>query len=615
MKRIAHITALFWMLSALSASASAQEMARVAAQGESGDVLKLYRPIDLPLRDKTIENIVAIPSDDPAVPTHVEVTLPDLGLVTLELTSVSIRTADYQLLVQRSDGKLEPVEPGPESTYTGRVLEHPGSVVAASIERVNLFAMIRLESGATYWVQPLWTAAQAMNLNYFPCPSNHLVYRDSDTVCAGGCSQPDVDPPIGHNGDNPTPHGGCGTDELPCIAELAIDVDFEYFQARGSSNFAVQDRVSAIINVVNHQYQRDVHLTHRLQAIVIRSAEPDPYTAAGATDLLNQVKAEWVANGGTIPRDLVQLFSGRDLTGSDTGAAFDAAVCNDEFHYSLVQSDFSPLFACVTDNSAHFLGHLWGATHCACPSSTMNAALSCANTFGGAGSTTIAEIGNFVESAACLSSEGFAPPNDRCDHATVVTTSGTYVGTNVGASNDGGTFACGTPGAGVRDIYWTFTPTAGGPVSVSTCGTTFDTILSVHSGCPATPSNVVNCNDDCFFGVGAPCPFTIQSCFTFNATANTTYYARASGFTAANVGSINFNITLPAGPACAGDLECDDDRDAADIPHFVQALIDPAGYTGSHACLIERANLNGDGTIDGRDVAAFAALLIGGSCP
>lgn len=615
MIRIARNISLFVVLSGLSASAFAQELVRIAPQGASGSVLKSYHPIDLPLRERVLEDILAIPSDDPAVPTRVDVTLPDLGLVTLELTPVSIRTADYRLLVQQPDGSLEPVEPGSESTYTGRVLEHPGSVVAASIERVNLFAMIRFESGAEYWIQPLWSAAQAMKLNYFPCPSIHLVYRGADTICTGVCSQPDVDPPAGNPGDNPTPHGGCGTDELPCIAELAIDVDFEYFQARGSSNFNVQDRVSAIINVVNHQFQRDVHLTHRLQAIVIRSAEPDPYTAAGATDLLNQVKTEWVANGGTIPRDLVQLFTGRDLTGSDTGAAFDAAVCNDEFHYSLVQSDFSPLFSCVTDNSAHFLGHLWGATHCACPASTMNPTLSCANTFGGTGSTSIAEIANFLESATCLSSEGFAPTNDRCDHATVVTTSGTYVGTNVGASNDGGTFACGTPGAGVRDIYWTFTPAASGPVSVSTCGTTFDTILSVHSGCPATPANVVNCNDDCFFGVGAPCPFTIQSCFTFNATANTTYYARAAGFTALNIGSINFNITLPAAPLCAGDLDCDDDRDPADIPHFVQALIDPAGFTASHACSIERANLNGDGTTDGRDVAAFAALLISGSCP
>lgn len=593
-----------------------------------------YPGVSLPLREQLIESIHPLVSQDPAEPTRVAVTLPDVGRVTLELTPVSVRAPDYSLLVQKDDGTFESVDPGPESTYTGRVLDRPDSRVAASILRQDLHAMIQLDSGATYWVQPLWDFVKSNQdeSRPSPCPSLHVVYRGSDTLCSGGCAQPptipgevaDINGPgwedkpfvsPSFDDDSPVPHGGCGTDELPCIAELAIDVDFEYFQAHGSSNFNVQDRISAIINVVNHQFQRDVHVTHRLATIQIRTVEPDPYTAAGATDLLNQVKADWITNGGGFPRDLVQLFTGRDLTGSDTGAAFDAAVCNNDFHYSLVQSDFSPLFACVTDNSAHFLGHLWGATHCACPASTMNATLSCANTFAGAGSSSIAEINGFLESATCLSSEGFAPPNDRCDQATLVTESGTYIGTNVGASNDGGMVTsafCGvTAGGGVRDIYWSVTPAASGGVTVSTCGTAaffFDTIISIHTGCPATPVNLINCNDDC-----TGC--FLRSCITFNATAGITYYVRVSGFDADDVGQITVDITLPAAPVCTGDLDCDDDRDAADIPHFVQALIDPAGYTGSHACDIFRANLNGDGAVNGGDIAAFTALLTSSPCP
>lgn len=570
----------------------------------------------IPLREYRIERLSFIPfSVYFSQPPQIDLTLPDVGRVTLEFTPVSVRSPDFSLMIQRSDGTFESVDPGPESTYTGHIVNFPGSTVAASVSETELIAMIRLESGATYWVEPLRSVVAATELGSIEYPWPHLIYRGSDTQCTGGCSQPDVDPPAGNQGDNPAPHGACGSDELPCIAQLAIDVDFEYFQAHGANNGAIQDRISAIINVVNHQFQRDAHVTHRLVTIQIRTVEPDPYTAAGATDLLNQVKADWVANGGGFPRDLLQLFTGRDLTGSDTGAAFDAAVCNDEFHYSLVQSDFSPLFACVTDNSAHFLGHLWGATHCACPASTMNATLSCANTFGGEGSTSISEINNFLESSTCLSSEGFAPPNDRCDHATVVTESGTYIGTNVGASNDGGMVTsafCGvTAGGGVRDIYWTFTPAESGPVTVSTCATTsffFDTIISIHSGCPATPENLVNCNDDCTGCV-------LRSCITFSATAGTPYYARISGFDADDVGQITVDITLPAAPLCAGDLDCDDDRDPNDIPHFVQALIDPATYTATHACSIDRANLNADGATDGRDIAAFTALLIGGTCP
>jgi len=595
-----------------------QLLAQDVVMGPVPLAVEKYTNDAIPLRQYRIERLSFMPlaiyfSERP----RVDLTLPDVGPVTLNFTPVSIRAPGYSLSIQRADGAFESIDPGPESTYTGHVVDFPGSTVAASSSEFELIAMIRLESGATYWVEPLSNVVNAEELGAIEFPWPHIIYRGRDTLCSGGCSQPQTEAPhTANQNDVPLPHGGCGTDEVPCIAELAIDVDFEYFQAYGATNFNVQDRISAVINVVNHQFQRDVFLTHRLQAIVIRTAEPDPYTAAGAADLLNQVKAEWIANGGGIPRDMVQLFTGRDLTGSDTGAAFDAAVCDNDFHYSLVQSDFSPLFACVTDNTAHFLGHLWGATHCACPNSTMNATLSCANTFGGAGSTTLADISNFLESANCLSSDVIAPPNDRCDHATVVTESGIYAESNFAASNDGAAVMCGTPGAGVRDIYWSFTPAASGPVSVSTCGTVFDTILSVHSGCPATPLNMVMCNDDCFFAPGAPCPFTIQSCFTFNAIGGTTYYARAARFAASNVGQIIFNITLPAAPACAGDLDCDNDRDVADIPHFIQALIDPAGYTATHpGCDINRANLNADAAINGRDIAAFTALLVGGPCP
>lgn len=61
----------------------------------------------------------------------------------------------------------------------------------------------------------------------------------------------------------------------------------------------------------------------------------------------------------------------------------------------------------------------------------------------------------------------------------------------------------------------------------------------------------------------------------------------------------------------AGDLNCTSVVDAADVEHFVEALIDPAGYDASHPmCLHELADLNQDGAVDGRDVSAMVALLV-----
>ncbi len=63
--------------------------------------------------------------------------------------------------------------------------------------------------------------------------------------------------------------------------------------------------------------------------------------------------------------------------------------------------------------------------------------------------------------------------------------------------------------------------------------------------------------------------------------------------------------------ACpAGDANCDASVTAADIPHFVEALLDPEGYAVNHPeCSITTADVNADGHINGRDVQHFTALL------
>jgi D-alanyl-D-alanine carboxypeptidase len=63
--------------------------------------------------------------------------------------------------------------------------------------------------------------------------------------------------------------------------------------------------------------------------------------------------------------------------------------------------------------------------------------------------------------------------------------------------------------------------------------------------------------------------------------------------------------TFDADPGCDGVLDVDD------VPAFVQALLDPAGYEANFpSCYIGSADRNGDGKIDGRDVAQFVAEVM-----
>ena len=61
-----------------------------------------------------------------------------------------------------------------------------------------------------------------------------------------------------------------------------------------------------------------------------------------------------------------------------------------------------------------------------------------------------------------------------------------------------------------------------------------------------------------------------------------------------------------------GDLDCDGVVGMSDVPAFVLALVDPAGYAVEYpGCDAARADVNHDGQTDGRDIQGFSMLVIG----
>lgn len=126
-----------------------------------------------------------------------------------------------------------------------------------------------------------------------------------------------------------------------------------------------------------------------------------------------------------------------------------------------------------------------------------------------------------------------AVANDLCGNATAVG-EGTHSGSNEGAGTDG-TASCG--GGGSADVWWRYTSAASSDVTIETCGSNFDTVLSVLDACGGSEQA---CNDD---ACGT------QSRVSFSATAGRSYLIRVAGFGAAT-GSITLNIAAtPAGTA------------------------------------------------------------------
>ena len=322
------------------------------------------------------------------------VTIPyeEAGL-TIEMLPHSARSVDYKLIHQIADGSFVEVEPGPIRTYRGTVDEIPGAVVAGSIGRDGLTAKILMPEGMdNLIIEPLLLKLEAAERG------DHVIYRSnarsSDIIGACGTEGDALQDAINGPGEATAARGTGGV----TIAELVCDADREYFQNLGPDTEA---RINTIINTVNIEYERDVDITHEISAVVIRTAEPDPYSSSDSADLVNQVVIEWVI--GTHPeitRDVVHLFTGKNIIGSVIGrAAGIGAICTIG-SACFSQAEYNGVFDCATSLVAHELGHLWGAFHCNCTGNTMNPFNTCENQFT---QDSINSIVAHRNSRACLS--------------------------------------------------------------------------------------------------------------------------------------------------------------------------------------------------------------------
>ena len=98
---------------------------------------------------------------------------------------------------------------------------------------------------------------------------------------------------------------------------------------------------------------------------------------------------------------------------------------------------------------------------------------------------------------ALLAVSLFAAPqtraqSDSCGSATLIGV-GTFSGNTSAATNDGAACAESETSA---DVWFRFTAAESCQLVLDTCGSDFDTVLSVHTGCPGTAANMLACDDD-----------------------------------------------------------------------------------------------------------------------
>ncbi len=129
---------------------------------------------------------------------------------------------------------------------------------------------------------------------------------------------------------------------------------------------------------------------------------------------------------------------------------------------------------------------------------------------------------------------GVSPPglvkgtvNDDCADAIAIG-DGTFFGDLTDATPDGQGCYSGSP-----DVWLAYSSPVTMDVVADTYGTGFDTVLSVHTGCPGTYENELACNDD-FFG--------LQSAVGFRAQAGQQYLIRVASLYSGEGGPFTLNV-------------------------------------------------------------------------
>lgn len=374
-----------------ASAASAQFQHPVQAPAELARALEL--------RDAQVQDLALPMASDQSF--NVRVQLGEQAR-TLALDPHDIRSPDFKLLVDDGNGNLTRVPTPPSVTFRGRVVGEDESVVAASLIDGQLQAMI-LMPDETWGIKPASEGMAGLPRR------THVVYRESDLFPENfRCG---VDAMHGAPVDAPA------TVEDPIdgpnllIAQIALDLDFEFYTRNGSSVTNAQNDATNVMNSVDAIYQRDTNLGYIITTMIVRSGgNPASYSVGSSSALLSAFRNHWNSNHGNVVRDVAHLLTGKNNWSSTIGIASLGVICSSSSGYGLSHSKETSRRVGLT---AHELGHNWNAGHC--NGNPGGCRIMCSG-LGGCGGTSgfappsVTTITNYAANRGCLTITALDPP-------------------------------------------------------------------------------------------------------------------------------------------------------------------------------------------------------------
>jgi hypothetical protein len=240
-----------------------------------------------------------------------------------------VRAENYRAVEVLEGGETRELPREPSHTFKGAVDGDGGSVARFTLDGRTIEGMI-IKGGKKFFVE------SAARYTREAAPSDLLFYRESEVIadpvsCAVDTLSSKVNEQVSRT-------QASGTNESVALAvpvspareaQLATEADNEYVAAAGGAA-AANNEILSTVNLVNGIYQNEIGLTFK---VVFQRAwdTQDPFNATTLSGLLTELRNAWTTNSPPVPvegRDLVHLWTGRDLDGNQTGLAFDNVTIN-----------------------------------------------------------------------------------------------------------------------------------------------------------------------------------------------------------------------------------------------------------------------------------------------
>ena len=288
---------------------------------------------------------------------------------TLVLHRVEPFTADARIVVARrsSDGTVEECDvPRPDAQYWAGTVEGDGegrAMLARSAAGTMGFVQTSVGT-AILSGPPAGTPGPLASFMIVDLPPDAFRW-DAWECTADALPQ------------QPEPEGGAAATAQCRQLRVAVETDHELrqrFAGATDPTAACASYVATLFAGILQIYDADTRIRPHVSYLRLWETPGDPWDATSTSSQLYQFRDHWVANMGTVPRDLAAMLSGRGLGG---GVAWLRAACG-PYGYS-VSANLAGAFPYpLVDNAggnwdimvtAHEIGHNVGAphTHNHCP--------------------------------------------------------------------------------------------------------------------------------------------------------------------------------------------------------------------------------------------------------